>query len=215
MPALIWAVFIAGAIASRYFFGTQGRLAYATVVFVAILLFRRQLTIGLTHLASKFGLMKATIEKMPLSIKLARAGALDEAAKPSAKELSAAGFTDAVAWDIPPMPKIRLALMVHTADNLLAAIETASSIGAQVNIHTLYADGTVVTYTNSRLPSPKAQRPEQTLVRLPGAAAATLVSRARRERRHDGISAVTTQDAPGIYERLYADSIKYRKAHGA
>jgi hypothetical protein len=215
MAVLIWAVFIAGAIASRYYFGTQGRLAYAAVVFVAILLFRRQLVIGLTHVASKFGLMKATIDKMPMSIKLTPAGALDEAAKPSAKELSAAGFVDAGAWNIPPMPKIRLALMVHPAENFLAAIETASSIGAQVNLHTLYVDGSVVTCTNSRLPAPKAQRPEQKLVRMPGVAPGPLFSRARDERRRDEISAVSVQDAPNIYERLYADSIKYRKAHGA
>jgi len=215
MPVLIWVVFIAGAIASRYFFGTQGRLAYAAVVFIAILLFRRQLTIGLTHLASKWGLMKATIDKMPTSIRLAPANAMDEVAKPSAAELSAAGFIDAGACNIPPMPKIRLALMVHPVENFLAAIETASSIGAQVNIHTLYADGSVVTYTNSRLPAPKAQRPEQKLVRMPGAAPATLFSRARNERRGDGISAMSAQDAPNIYERLYTDSIKYRKTHGA
>jgi hypothetical protein len=215
MPVLIWAVFIAGAIASRYYFGSQGRIAYAAVVFAAILLFRRQLTIGLTHLASKWGLMKATIEKMPTSIKLAQAGAIDEIAKPPAAELSASGFIDAGAWNIPPMPKIRLALMVHPGENFLAAIETASSIGAQVNIHTLYADGSVVTYTNSRLPAPKAQRPEQKLVRMPGAAPGTLVSRARNERRRDGISAVSAPEAPNIYERLYADSINYRKAHGA
>jgi len=215
MPVLIWVVFIAGAIASRYFFGTQGRLAYAAVVFIAILLFRRQLTIGLTHLASKWGLMKATIDKMPTSIRLAPANAMDEVAKPSAAELSAAGFMDAGAWNIPPMPKIRLALMVHPVENFLAAIETASSIGAQVNIHTLYADGSVETYTNSRLPAPKTQRPEQKLVRMPGAAPATLFSRARNERRGDGISAMSAQDAPNIYERLYTDSIKYRKTHGA
>jgi hypothetical protein len=215
MPVLIWAVFIVGAIASRYFFGTQGRLAYAAVVLVAILLFRRQLTIGLTHLASRWGLLKATIDKMPTSIRLAPANAMDELAKPPAAELSAAGFIDAGAWNIPPMPKIRLALMVHPGENLLAAIETASSIGAQVNIHTLYADGSVATYTNSRLPAPKAQRPEQKFVRMPDTAPAALFSRARNERRRDGIRAVNAQDAPNIYERLYADSINYRKAHGA
>jgi hypothetical protein len=37
--------------------------------------------------------------------------------------------------------------MVHTGENFLAAVETTSSIGAQVNLHTLYGDGTVATYT--------------------------------------------------------------------
>ncbi len=214
MQILIWAVFIAGAFASRYFFGLEGRLFYSVVVLLAIVLFRRQLVIGLTHLASKFGLMKATIDKMPMAIRLVK-GAIDAAAEPSAAELSKAGFVDAGAWIIPPMPKIRLALMIHPADSFLAAIETASSIGAQVNIHTLYADGSVMTFTNSRLPAPKAQRPGMTNVRVPGASVDTLLARARTGRRRDGISAVTVDDAPRIYERLYADSIKFRKQQGA
>lgn len=214
MQILIWAVFIAGAFASRYFFGLEGRLFYSVVVLLAIVLFRRQLVIGLTHLASKFGLMKATIDKMPMAIRLVK-GTIDAAAEPSAAELSKAGFVDAGAWIIPPMPKIRLALMIHPADSFLAAIETASSIGAQVNIHTLYADGSVMTFTNSRLPAAKAQRPGMTNVRVPGASVDTLLARARTGRRRDGISAVTVDDAPRIYERLYADSIKFRKQQGA
>jgi len=110
MRVLIWVVFLVGAFASRYFFGPQGRFAYYVVVLAAIALFRRQLTIGLTHLASKLGLMKGTIDRMPMSIRLVKAAAMDEAAKPVVAALSAAGFVDAGAWNIFEMPKIRLAL---------------------------------------------------------------------------------------------------------
>ena len=215
MKQLIWAVFLAGAFASRYFFGVQGRIVYAVVVFVTILLFRRQLSIGLTHVASKLGLMKATIDRMPSTIKLVRAQALDEEAKPVVEALSEAGFIDAGAWDIPPMPKIKLALMVHPAENFLAAIESASSIGAQVNVHTLYADGKVMTFTNSKLPAPPAQRPEATSVRMSGVSVGELLSKARNGRRRDGISAVSVDKAPAIYERLYAESTRFRKMKGA
>lgn len=215
MPRLIWMVFLLGAFASRYYFGVQGRIVYAVVIAVVILVFRRPLTIGLTHLASKLGLMKATIDKMPLTIRLARAKAIDAGARQSAAELSAVGFVDAGAWDIPPMPKIKLALMVNPVENFIAAIETASSIGAQVNVHTLYSNGSVTTYTNSELPAPKAQRPGMTSVRLPGASIATLVLRARKERSRDGITTVNAEDAPKIYERLYAESIRFRKVQGA
>jgi len=211
---LIWVVFIAGAIASRYFFGWEGRLVYAGVVLAVLLLFRQQLAIGLTHLTSKFGLMKATIDKMPITIKLARA-MMDDAAKPVAAELAKAGFSDAGTWDIPPMPKIKLALMVHRSDNFLAAIETASAIGAQVNIHTLYYDGKVTTFTNSRLPAPRAMWPAVTMVRMPGVAPAALLAKARNDRRRDGIRTVSVDEAPRIYEHLYTEAIKYRKAHGA
>ena len=215
MQVLIWVVFLAGAFASRYFFGLEGRFFYSVVVLLAIVLFRNQLVIGLTHVASKFGLMKATIDKMPMTIKLVRGTAIDPAAGTTAADLSKAGFTDAGAWIIPPMPKIRLALMVHLADNFLAAIETASSIGAQVNVHTLYANGNVMTFTNSKLPAPRVQRPGVVSVRMPGASVDALLAKARTARRRDGISAVTVHDAPGVYERLYAESIKFRKERGA
>jgi hypothetical protein len=215
MQVLIWVAFLAGAFASRYFFGLEGKFFYYVLVLLAIALFRKQLVIGLTHVASKFGLMKATIDKMPTAIELVRAAAIDPAAGSTAAELSKAGFTDAGAWLIPPMPKIRLALMVHPADNFLAAIETASAIGAQVNVHTLYANGSVVTFTNSRLPAPKAQRPGMTSVRMPGAPVDALLAKARAMRRRDRIGAVTVDDAPRIYERLYADSTRFRKEQGA
>jgi hypothetical protein len=132
-----------------------------------------------------------------------------------AAELRKAGFTDAGAWDIPPMPKIKLALMVHRSENFLAAIETASTIGAQVNIHTLYCDGKVMSFTNSRLPAPKAQWPALTMLRMPGVAPAALLAKARNDRRREGIREVSVDEAPRIYEHLYTESIKFRKAQGA
>jgi len=215
MQVLIWVVFLAGAFASRYFFGLEGKFFYYVVVLLAIVLFRRPLVIGLTHVASKLGLMKATIEKMPMTIRLVKAAMSDPAAEASAAALSKSGFSDAGAWIIPPMPKIRLALMVHQADNFLAAIETASSIGAQVNVHTLYANGNVMTFTNSKLPGPKLQRPGAVSVRVPGASVETLLAKARSARRRDGINTVSADEAPGIYERLYAESIRFRKEQGA
>jgi hypothetical protein len=214
MPRLIWIVFLLGAFAARYYFGMEGRIVYAIVILVVVLLFRRPLSIALTHVASKLGLIKETIDKMPLTIRLVRAKAMDADARQLAAELSAIGFVDAGAWDIPPMPKIKLALMVNPVDNFLAAIETASVIGAQVNVHTLYSDGSVTTYTNSKLPAPKVQRPGMTSVRLSGMSAGTLVSKARMERRRDGITPVSVEDAPAIYERLYAESIRFRKMKG-
>ena len=215
MQILIWAVFLAGALASRYFFGLQGRLFYLVLVAVVIALFRRPLAIGLTHVASRLGLVKQTIDRMPMAITLERAAALDELARPSARELAAAGFVDAGAWNIAELPKIRLGLMVHPTENLLAAIETASAIGAQVNLHTLYANGSVMTFTNSRLPAPKAQRPGVTSVRMPGVSASELFAKARAARRRDAMTPIAPADATGIYERLYAESVKFRKALGA
>jgi hypothetical protein len=214
IEVVIWAIYLLGALASRYFFGWNGRIAYLVIVGVLILLFKRQLTLWLTHVASKYGMMKATIDKMPMTITLTRAPAPDAAAQPVLAELSKVGFVSAGAWNIPPMPKIKLALLVHPGENFLAAVETASSIGAQVNIHTLYDDDKVVTYTNTRLPAPRALRPQVTYTRLPGLAPTALFAQARTGRRRDGIRPISVDDAPRIYEQLYADSIRYRKEKG-
>ncbi|HSN00303.1 MAG TPA: hypothetical protein VLS52_04795 [Rudaea sp.] len=211
---VVWGVYVLGALASRYFFGWNGRVAYLVIVGALILLFKRQLTLWLTHVASKYGMMKATIDTMPTTIALTRVPAPDAAAQPVVAELARAGFVSAGAWDIPPMPKIKLALMVHAGENFLAAIETAPSIGAQVNLHTLYGDGTVATYTNTRLPAPRALRPQVTYTRLPGLAPTALFAQARAGRRGDGIRPMSADDAPRIYEQLYADSIRYRKEKG-
>jgi hypothetical protein len=215
MNVLIWAVFIGGALTARYFFGSQGRLFYLVIVLLVIVLFRQQLVVGLTHVASKLGLMKSTIDKMPDSITLNRTRLVDDAAQPVAEQLERAGFVDAGSWIIRELPKIRLALLVHPVENFLAAIETASSIGAQVNIHTLYTNGSVMTFTNSKLPSAKRQRPGMTNIRVPGATVDALVAKARAARRRDGISAVKEEDAASLYERLYAEAIQFRKAQGA
>ncbi len=215
MRTLMWMVFLLGAVLSWIFLGLAGRIIYFLAVGFAILLFRRQMSIGLTHAASKLGLMRETIDRMPQTITLTRSPAADELAGPAAKALSAVGFVDAGAWSIPGMPKIHLMLMVHTSEHFLAAIESATAFGAQVNVHTLYAGGALTTYTNSRLPAPPSQRPGVTSMRMPGAEPGALFTRARAERRRDGILPVTAQEAPRIYERLYAESIRYRKARGS
>ena len=104
--------------------------------------------------------------------------------------------------------------MVHPQENFLAAIETASSIGAQVNIHTLYSNGDVLTCTNSRLPAPKVQRPGVTSIRMPGVAPSELLAKARSARRRDDIDAIPEKDAAPTYQRLYAESVRFRKAQG-
>ena len=215
MQILIWAVFLGGALAARALFGFEGRIWYYVAVLVVIALFKRPLTIGLTHVAARLGLMKSTIDQMPESITLVKTRVDDSDAAPVAAELSRAGFVEAGAWLIRELPKIRLSLMVHPVDNFLAAIETASAIGAQVNLHTLYANGSVMTFTNSKLPPPKKPQPGVISVRAPGVPVASLFTKARNARRKDNITPVREEDAPSIYERLYAESIRFRKAQGA
>jgi len=69
---LIWAVYFGGAWASTYFFGLPGRIAYLVIVGAIVLAFNRHIAVALTHLVSKLGWMKSTIDKMPNTITLTR-----------------------------------------------------------------------------------------------------------------------------------------------
>lgn len=211
---LLWSVFVGGFFTALYF-GRHALLAYCATVVIAIALFRRPLVIWLTHLASKLGLMRGTISRMPVAIHLVRAPQPAEAALPTLEALAGNGFLDAGAWDIVELPGIKVALLVRPAESLLAAVETASSIGAQLNLHTLYPDGRVVTFTNSELPASKVQRPNVTQTRVPRASAETLLECARQQRPGRPFAPVSVAEAPRVYEQLYADEIRFRKERGA
>jgi hypothetical protein len=214
LRGLIWVTFIAGLIAAGFLGGQTGTFIYFVAVFLVIVLFRRPLVLALTRLASRLGLMRGTIERMPSAIRLKRAPGPTDAARPILAALAASNFVDAGAWSITEMPKIHVALMVQREEGMLAAVESASPIGAHVNLHTLYPDGLVVSFTNSELPVPKALRPNVQRTQVPRCSPDALVARARTERPKTPFRSLTAEEAPRLYERLYADEIRFRKALG-
>jgi len=211
MRQLIWGVYIIGLFVAIHFWGTSGRVFFCAGVFLVITLFRRRLVLALTRLSSKLGLIGATIDRMPAAIHLSRAAGPTEAATPILTALAACKFVDAGAWDIAELPKIKVALMVLPEDGMFAAVESASPIGAQVNIHTIYPDGTVFSVTNSELPAPPATRPNVTRQRFPRCAPAELVKQTRANRPAHGFRPISAAEAPRVYEELYAEEIRFRK----
>ena len=214
MRQLIWGVYIVGLLVAIHFWGTSGRLFFCAGVFLVITLFRRRLVLALTRLSSKLGLVSATVNRMPLAIHLCRATEPAEAATPVLTALAACKFVDAGAWSITELPKIQLALMVQPEDGMFAAVESASPIGAQVNIHTIYPDGTVFSVTNSELPPPPAMRPNVTRQRFPRCMPAELVRQARLNRPAHAFRPISATEAPRVYEELYAEEIRFRKGLG-
>lgn len=214
MRLLIWAIFIAGVVAAGVLGGETGAFTYFLAVLFVIVFFRRPLVLALTRLSSQLGLMRGTIERMPPAIALTRAAGPAEAARPILAALSASNFADAGAWNIAEMPKIQVSLMVQREEGMLAAVESASPVGAHVNLHTLYPDGLVVTFTNTALPAPRLLRPNVQRTRLPGCSPDALIVRARAERPKTPFRPLTVEEAPRVYERLYADEIRFRKAMG-
>jgi len=179
-----------------------------------ITLFRRPLVLALTRLASRLGMMRETIDRMPSAIHLTRASGPSEAARPILAALAAGNFVDAGAWNIAEMPKIQVALMVQREEGILAAVESASPMGAHVNLHTLYPDGLVASFTNSELPSPPALRPNVQRTQVPRCSPDALVVRARAERPQTPFRPLSIEEAPRVYEQLYADEIRFRKTTG-
>jgi hypothetical protein len=211
---LIWTMFIAGAIAAGFLGGKNATLMYFVAVFLAIMLLRRPLVLALTRLASRLGLLRATIDRMPSAIHLTRAPGPTDAARPIVNALAAGRFVDAGAWNIAEMPRIQVSLMVQRDEGMLAAVESASPIGAHVNLHTLYRDGLVVSFTNSELPAARALRPNVRRTQVPRCDPATLLARARAERPNAPFRPVSVEEAPRVYEQLYADEIRFRKTTG-
>jgi hypothetical protein len=214
MTQLIWIVYIVGLLVAIHYWGTTGRMVFTFGVTLVIVLFRRPLVLALTRLSSKLGLMRGMIDQMPPAIHLSPAAGPTDAARPLIIALAACKFVDAGAWDIRELPKIQLSLMVHPEDGMLAAIESASPIGAQVNIHTIYPDGKVFSVTNSELPAPRATRPNVTRARFPRFVPGELVKKALAERPGAAFRPVSLEEAPRIYEELYAEEIRFRKGAG-
>jgi len=214
MSELIWIVYIVGLFVAIHFWGATGRMIFYAAAFLVITLFRRKLVLALTKLSSKLGLVSETINKMPLTIHLSRINEPSEAARPIIAALTACKFVDAGLWNIKELPKIQVALMVQPEDGMLAAVESASPIGAQVNVHTLYPDGKVFSVTNSELPAPRFTRPGVTRMRYPRCLPNELVKHALTERPGSAFRSISAEEAPLIYEELYAEDIRFRKAKG-
>jgi len=214
MSQLIWIVYSVGLLIAIYFGGTTGRMIFVFAVTFVIILFRRPLVLALTRLSSKLGLIRGTIDQMPSTIHLSRANGPTEAARPILAALAASKFVDAGAWNIRELPQIQVSLRVQPEDGLLAAVESASPIGAQVNIHTIYPDGKLFSVTNSELPAPPATRPNVTRAQFPRCAPKELVKHALTRRPGSGFRLISVEEAPRIYEELYAEETRFRKAMG-
>lgn len=212
MKQLIWVVFLAGLVASAFFFGRIGGLVYLAGMSAVISVFRRPIVLALTHLSVKTGGDKQVIDGMPAAIHLVQVDAPAASARPLVETLRAcAGLVDAGSWSITEMPKIAASLLVDPARGMLVVVESAQPVGAYVNIHTLYEDGRVVSFTSTELPLPPRLRPNVTRNRIPKCPPRDLLERARKLPSGDAVREISAADAPRVYEELYAAEIAFRK----
>jgi hypothetical protein len=214
MSLLIWIVCIIGLIVAFYFWGTTGLLMFCAAYFLVIMLYRRPLVLALTRLSAKLGLNRAIINRMPSAIHLSRADESAEDARPILAALATCKFVDAGAWNIDELPGIQVSLMVQQEEGMLAAVESTSAIGAQVNINMIYPDGKWFIVTNSELPAPGALLPNVMRVQLPRCTPNALVEQARTLRPALGFRSISVDEAPRIYEELSAQAIRFLKGKG-
>ena len=193
------AVYVGGLIVAGLLGRRKALTIYLVTGFLVLTLFRRPLVLALTRLATQLGLMRGTIDRMPSAIHLTRAPGPTDAARPILAALAASNFVDAGAFK------------VQREEGFLAAVESAAPIGAHVNLHTLYPDGLVVSFTNSELPSPRALRPNAQRTQVPRCSPDALVTRARAQRPKTPFRPLSVEEAPRLYEQLYADKIRSRR----
>src|ERR1700694_4607606 len=113
MQLIIWIISLGGMVFTVLHWGQAGQFIYFGSVALIIALFRRPLVLALTQVASRFGLMREVIERMPFAIHLAPVQGPTDAARPILNALLACKFVDAGAWKIGEMPKIEVSLMVQ------------------------------------------------------------------------------------------------------
>ena len=68
--------------------------------------------------------------------------------------------------------------------------------------------------TNSELPLPRALRPNAQRTQVPRCSPDALVTRARAQRPKTPFRPLSVEEAPRLYEQLYADEIRFRKTAG-
>jgi hypothetical protein len=130
-----------------------------------------------------------------------------------ARALEQNDFESAGVYTVAEMPGLAVQLLAHRAESWLAAVYEHPKAGNWVDIATRFADGTSCTFS-SLPPTGLDPRPGHPVVNLPGAAPATLLVRARAERKRGVMVTVTPETASKLFADAYADSIAWRKTRG-
>ena len=135
------------------------------------------------------------------------------AARKVSDALATRGFADAGVYTIPELPGVVVHLMAHGGESLYAAVYEHPQAGIWFDLVTRYQDGTSVTYSTS-LPTALKPRPGHPTVNLPGLEPNAVLDRVLAQRPRRTLKPVSTDQAVGVFEQGYADSIDYRKQVG-
>ena len=161
------------------------------------------------------GLGKRAVEAQPDQITLERL------ADPNWRDASVgevvaafcdAGFTDAGAYSVGNMPRVKVNILVKPTDRVAAHVYEHPDAGIWIELVTRYQDGTSTTLTT--LPSTGQNQPGWlTTIRTGKAPADDLLRKFIADRRlHSGVmKPVSVEEAPREFEEGYARYVLWRK----
>lgn len=126
------------------------------------------------------------------------------------RALAGEGFEDAGTFSVDAMPGVQVRLLAKPEDLMMACVYEHPRVGAWAELVTRYEDGSAATATT--LPDMGVPRPPWLKsFRFPDASAAELARRLASERPAGAMKRVSAADAPGEFERGYAEHMAWMK----
>jgi hypothetical protein len=130
-----------------------------------------------------------------------------------ADPLIARGFTDLGAHAIDVMPQVMLRFLVNSAVSVYACVYEHQKAGIWLDLVSRYDDGSGATFT-TLAPTGMDTRPEDTIVRAPGAASDALYGRMLVQRPQRAPIPLDAARVITLFEAAYAEQTRWRKARG-
>ena len=128
-------------------------------------------------------------------------------------ELAALGFADAGGYVVRELPAFKVRLFAHGPESMLAAVYEHARAGSWFEFACRFTDGTGSTWTTAR-PSGLDPRPGHPVRHLVGGTPAALWQAVRRERPAKPAQPVAVAGVVADFERVWAESIAWRKQQG-
>jgi len=130
-----------------------------------------------------------------------------------ASQLEASGFDDAGVHAVTELPGVIVQLLVHAGDAITACVYEHPRVGHWVELVTRYTDGRTCSFTTSK-PTGLNARPGHPVFHCPGASVGDLLARTLADRPKGSLVPALPSDAAAKFERGWAESLAWRKAHG-
>lgn len=137
-----------------------------------------------------------------------------EASDKLAQPLKTRGFIEAGIYTITEMPGVGVRFLLNQATNSYACVYEHGKAGNWVEVISRYQSGLGATY--SQQPDRgMVRRSEDLVVNAPGADPGELYERMLAERPKEPLISLSEGNIPRLFEKVFADQIRWKKERGA